>query len=532
LDVPRHIFDQMLELLHGCITRSFLRQRNSIQVILIASLLTCLLASVAAAEFPALLTPIALIDGTAAGLDGVVYTSYPIWSHSSRDGRLTWQADLSNGQEGIWLYDGLGAQPIALAGPGAEYDGIYNQGSGFINSLGQVTVVAERGADQDIVVVDGENKTIVLSTDKQAPGLAPGISISPGSVGVLITDDGIVSFRRTLDGPGISTDNNNSLWVGPINMPQVLLREGDPAPGLPGDQIGGLVGGFSMNDSGYAAVSDRARSGQRAIWAGVPGDVQLAAAEGAPAPGFPGFFFGSFVNQLARVTTDNEVVFRSQLVDASSQPVGEALFAGKPGMLSSVLATGDLSPLGEGETILSVGTPSLNRVGRALVTATLQSENGDTRQVLMSFDLDNPTNASLIAEAGDVAPGAGAAITSLLGGYINDRGDVLFTARLAGFGPANFGHGYWIKPADKPTQVVAYEGQSISFVEADQLVQRDLRTPGIPTGLSDTGAVGILLSFEQGGGGLFLAHFNPVPEPTTRLLLIAALSCVSCLRRR
>ncbi|WP_197528623.1 DUF7453 family protein [Aeoliella mucimassa] len=506
--------------------------KDSIEAVVIAGLLTCFLARLATADVPVLLTPIALVGDAAAGLEDVVYTSYPIWSRSSSDGRLTWQADLSNGQEGIWVYDVLGSRPIALAGPGAEYESFYNQGSGFINSLGQVTLVSERGADQDIVVIDGESKTIVLSTDEQAPGLAPGISISPGSVGVSISDGGIVSFRRTLDGPGITTDNDNSWWIGPVNNPQVLLREGDPAPGLPGDQIGGLVSGFSKNDAGYAAVPDSLQSGRRAIWAGVPGDVQLVASEGAPVPGFPEQFFGSFINQLAQVSSSNEVVFRSRIVDASSQPVGDALFVGGPGNLSSVLATGDPSPFGEGETIQTIGTPSLNRVGKALVTATLESENGNTRGVLMSFDLDDPMDASLIVEVGDIAPGTDTAITSLPGGYINDRGDVLFSARLAGFGPANFGHGYWLKPADRPTQVVSFEGQTIDFLEQGKLVQRDLRTSGIPTGLSEMGTVGVLLSFEQGGGGLFLAQINPIPEPSTSILLVVAVSCVALLRRR
>ena len=489
-------------------------------------------AGVVRASGPAILTPIALQNDVAPGFDGVTYTSTPNWGRSSRDGRLTWQADLSNGQEGIWVYDDQGARPVALAGPGAEFQSFFNQGSGFINSSGKVTLVAERGGEQDIVVVDGASRGVILSTDEQAPGLSSGLSISPGAVGVLISDDDLVSFGRVLDGPGVNFDNDNTLWIGPIDAPRLVLREGDPAPGLPGELVGGLTGLKRQNDRGYLVISDRTKSTLGVIWAGMAGDLRPVATEGAPAPGLPCRFFGSFINQIALATDDDQVLLKTRIVDAADQPAGDALYLGQPDDLRLLLRTGDPSPLGGDETIGSIGNPSINRAGTALQSMTLVANDGGIRQVLITYDLDNPSSGSLIAESGEPAAGVGAPISGTFSGQINDRGDVLYSARLANFGPANFGHGFWLKPADEPTQLVSRVGQTIRYELDGELRQGTLRSQGIPTLFSENGTVGISFRFEQGGGGLFLARYNPVPEPSSSFLLFVAFASVACASAR
>lgn len=73
---------------------------------------------------------------------------------------------------------------------------------------------------------------VIAITGQQAPGMAPGVIFSelgtqnfPGTTAI----QGTVSFLAKVSGPGISTTNNTTLWLGTAGAPQ-LIRQTGPVP--------------------------------------------------------------------------------------------------------------------------------------------------------------------------------------------------------------------------------------------------------------------------------------------------------------
>lgn len=469
------------------------------------------------------LEPLAMVGDIAPGTGGATYRS-PRWLRSSSDGRYSWLGILSNGEQGLWVRDSTGTRLVAHTGSGSPYSEFFEQGSGFINSSGDVTLVTVTPQGQQVVLVGNGADRVVLRPNQPAPGL-PGLRIADGPVGVLILDSGLISFRRRLAGAGVGQANDNSIWIGPPNDYQLVIREGDPAPGLPGRKIGSLVRGYLTNDNGFTAVNDNVDGVGGVIWAGTPGDMQLVAAEGQPAPGTNGLEFGSFVNRVARVTAADKVAFAVPLRDgATGQNAGDGLWFGSRDDIRLILGPDSPSPFANGAQITSIDDLAVNNFEQAVFRATL-SLDGITQRVLLQTDLNNPEETAIIASVGDVAPGGTAEFTWLLGGAINDRGDVLFSGRLDGFGAANFGHGFWIKPRGQDTQLLVREQQLVDILPGPGEDLRQVESVGLTTGLSQNGSVGFSLNFEDGPGGLFVARV--VPEPSALLSAVVVFVSLS-----
>ena len=475
--------------------------------------------------------PLAFGGDVAPGVAGATYDVYTRWDRSSRDGRITWQAELSNGQEGIWVNDDQGTRLLALAGQDATYRGIYDQPSGFINSNGNTVVVVTQDTDdghldpQDIIVTDGVTERVVYRAGQQAPGLSRGITLAPSSFGILINDSDILSMKRFLKGSGINTSNDSAHWIGlPENL-QLLIREGDPAPGLPGQFIGDAASSrVKINSMGVAAITQRFSGSAlgKTVWTGTPGNLELVASHGLPAPGTNGLVLSSV--GPASITEAKELVFNVNFDDPTTGlPSGTGLYKGSRDELSLLLGPEIPSPF-DGDEIVELGWPSINRTGDATMRAVLSNILGEERQAIIKVDLNDPTQSVIIAAVGDSAPGSDSTFTQVTGvGQINDRGDVLLFGKLSGFGSANIGHGLWMKPTDGPLQLVAREGQTISFQTNDGLVTREIAHVGLPTILSDEASLAVHIRFTDNTySGLFVAQLAVVPEPCGITLAIGA----------
>ena len=68
----------------------------------------------------------------------------------------------------------------------------------------------------------------VAKKGDQAPGTPTGVTFSTFGP-PRITSDGVLSFIATLQGGGVTADNNVGIWVGPRGAMQLLVREGDAA---------------------------------------------------------------------------------------------------------------------------------------------------------------------------------------------------------------------------------------------------------------------------------------------------------------
>lgn len=117
-----------------------------------------------------------------------------------------------------------------------------NGGSGLrVNSLGQAlfnvsltggdTVTANNSA---IVLLQEGADQLVIRKGDPAPGL-PGVTVNPGSFGQFLNGSKVM-FNGTLAGSGISTSNDSAHFtnIGVANGLRIFAREGDAIPGLKG----------------------------------------------------------------------------------------------------------------------------------------------------------------------------------------------------------------------------------------------------------------------------------------------------------
>lgn len=128
----------------------------------------------------------------------------------------------------------------------------------------------------------------------------PTNSWSVGTGACTFNASGELIINSDLQGPGVTpgVDDRGVFLVGPGPSQTLVIRRGDPAPGVPGAAID-TVNNSSMqlSDSGIVAfqASTQGTSGttdDSGIWAGTPGNLQLVLREGDVAPGTGGAVFG------------------------------------------------------------------------------------------------------------------------------------------------------------------------------------------------------------------------------------------------
>ncbi len=97
----------------------------------------------------------------------------------------------------------------------------------FTASLSNVPLSTDRG----IWLAKGGALSTIAREGGAAPGL-PGVAFALVGLAIGIGDEGSVAFGAILSGSGVTTNNDQALWLGPPGAVKLLVREGDPAPGL------------------------------------------------------------------------------------------------------------------------------------------------------------------------------------------------------------------------------------------------------------------------------------------------------------
>jgi hypothetical protein len=142
-------------------------------------------------------------------------------------------------------------------------------------------------------------------------------SPAPGTTGIyaevryISASNPLIFVARLLIGPGVSVNDDTAIWIdrGDGAGPQVALREGSAAPGLPAGPLIGDLGSSrpQVNASGSLLLAAALRMGVGGVtaandsvfYAGPADALAVVAREGELAPGtsgvfdsFPGFGFG------------------------------------------------------------------------------------------------------------------------------------------------------------------------------------------------------------------------------------------------
>jgi autotransporter-associated beta strand protein/T5SS/PEP-CTERM-associated repeat protein len=257
------------------------------------------------------ITSTLLAEGNGNGDNGTVFFTGRL---SPGRGGVTGSSDFA-----LWSVNGSGASVLLREGDSLLVDGTTMKLK-LLATLGVVKGSPGQGrfARQDSVVVqafftNGLDAVLLL-----APGQAPevvaleGESLPGAPAGALaktfgpptLTGNGLVGGRiRFLPGTGgITVSNLEAIVVGGSagDYSQLLARQSDPAPGLPGKQNSKIVfrqlGEPVINAQGYSAFTGVFSgpgikgANNTGLWWGKPGALQLIARKGDAAPGTKGRF--------------------------------------------------------------------------------------------------------------------------------------------------------------------------------------------------------------------------------------------------
>jgi len=288
--------------------------------------------------------------------------------------------------------------------------------------------------------------TKCLMTGDDAPGIAGATVVFlfipqiDGAGNVLL--DGYIA------GPGITFSNDRAIWYGQPGSLSVVIREGDPAPGIDGGFIAELWTTY-VSETGVVCLSCYLEGpsivsgvNARGNFAGPPGSLQKIVQAGDPAPlTEPGTVFASSSNFALRLS-DNGVTLAlydlaGPAVDSSNDQV---MYTGFPDNPQIVWRRGMAAPDTEpGVVILyadNIQGPTINDLGQSAFRGVLAGETINPENDVSNW-LGDASGLTLISREGDAVPGFIKGVTySATGGIptLNALGDVGFTALIEGPG--------------------------------------------------------------------------------------------------
>ena len=518
---------------------------------------------VAAAAGPVEYRAIAVSGQQAPAADpGVVYRQfYPPAVNDT--GGVAYVATLGNAggttEIGKALYAGPDTGPLLVAREGtqvpgtpdgttfARFDGIYP----VLNNRKQIAFDTQlRGPlvpDGSSAILAGtfgappaSSPQLVARTFDQPTGTAPG-TVYIG-VGVPSFNDlGQVSYGGGVGGGG--RPNEGAMFAGPIASPQVVVRQNDPAPGMPAGVTYltfGSSGALSNNGQfAYAAALTGpgvTPANQWAIYSGPLGSPQLVARGGDAAPGAPaGVVYEAF--DEPKISDNGHVVYLALLAGAGVTERNVGIFAGPAASPRLIARMGSAVPGTSGLNYTDFGshvdvndrgqTTFVPRIGGGGVT-----QANDFPLVLAAAD----GTATFVAREGAAAPGTqpGVAYGIILDPDLNNAGQVAFVSTLTGAGvTAANDRGLFLYDPTLGPILIAREGDLFDVGGGDL---RTISPTGIAiadspfynrSSLGDDGRLAFALYFTDGTSGVFVAT---VPEPGCAAGVVAAAALL--LRRR
>ena len=93
---------------------------------------------------------------------------------------------------------------------------------------------------------------LIAHKGRQAPGTEAGVSFSGFSLPSINTG-GQAQFSGGLTGPGVTPENDRGIWLGNADSLSLLVRKGDPAPGIGPDVTFDSLNDPFLNESGRVA---------------------------------------------------------------------------------------------------------------------------------------------------------------------------------------------------------------------------------------------------------------------------------------
>lgn len=370
----------------------------------------------------------------------------------------------SGNDDGLWS-DASGSVELVLreddAAPGLGADvrfgmpGLHRFTSGHQSLIfaklrgGSVTALD----DETVWSHQGSTLTLRAREGDPAPGTEPGVVFGDGELGSVpgafpfadFNASGRLLLRADLEGPGVDEHSDEALFSDRTGALELILREGDPAPG----------------------------AGQGVTFGGNSVALHLH---------YP------TINAL------DQIAFSTRL--GGSIPTTSALFSDHLGSLTLLALPGDPAP-GSGGSFTLLGSPVLSDGGRVAFAASIESGAYPPSGIYW----DQPGSLEALILPGDPIPDRPG--TTLVGaGAIFGFASSGFLAFRAGIdGPAGPGSALLVAAPSGAISTVVAAGD---LVDVDG--QGDVRTVSLifPGGLAENGALPVRLSFADGSSGIFV----------------------------
>jgi hypothetical protein len=443
---------------------------------------------------------------------------------------------------------------VAQVGSAGGNGNIYELYDPVINAAGQTAfgVVTEDLTFRQSFGIWSESSgplRPVAQTDDPAPGAtdgalfdyfgnysAPGFDPYP-----VMNASGHVAFVAFVKGNGVTNSNSYGIWTDASGPLSLVVRAGDPTPGVPGNAS---FGGFSLpliNSLGQVAFASGWTN-----WSDSSGSLALIAKAGDPAPG----------------TSSSFITLDPPTLNSAGQMAFTGFLGTSPGDFSDVSGSGVWSnrtgslALAYGPGTQAPGTPAgdtfsggyggvfyvmLNSAARMVFLAGLTGPGiikGSNDGGLWSEGFGQ---LALVAREGDHAPGtpAGVLFSNLNRPTLNSAGQTAFIGQLAGNGiDSTNNQGIWAQDRTGQLQLIARYGDSIEVAPGDFRTISTLSfyvgnsDEGTRSGFNSHGQLAFQATFTDGTSGIFVSSLAAVPEPQSLLLMFAAAVPLVVLRWR
>ncbi len=378
-----------------------------------------------------------------------------------------------------------------------------------------------------------------LRLGARAGDMAPGIpNANFGSFHFLgaprINSAGEVAIHRDVIGDDVTAVSDRGIWAGPPGDLQLVVRKGDPAPGLPSGATIRSMSGSELSDNGGFAFRS-SHGSDFTIWKTSGDSLELVTTTGDPAPGIPGVSF-KFLLPPA-VNAFGEVAFLTTLLgDGVDETNSESIWSERSGTLEMIARSGDQAT-GTPEGVVFGGSTrgrSLSGVfsddaGGVLFSSVLTGDGIDDTNN-RGFWSDTFGTLDLVARLGDQAPGLadGTIFTNHFGrSIINAAGQVAFVGRFDENGVEKTG--IWAQDRMGILQLVVREGGELEVSPGEYLTADGIH---FDFAFGDQGHLAFGANVQGGGPGLFVSSLVAVPEPSTAVLFSSVIYGILALSSR
>ncbi len=389
---------------------------------------------------------------------------------------------------------------------------------------------------------------VVAGTGLPAVGGAQGTTM--GISGVFRANGfGHVLFGQDVSNPRGSPPNCDTIAAGPASALSTLLQCDSQVPQIPGATFAGGIFDLSYNDLGWAGFSSFMEgpgidiTNHYAMFVGGPGDLQIVVREGDPAPGMPdGVTFLNFSNRPGQ-NTDGEILFFGVVQGPGITPANATgVWAGPREAPLPLIRNGDPAPgLPEGTTISLLDSANISDGHRVWYRAQF-SGPGVTPESDEAFWWGDLDDVSVVIREGDPAPGMsdGTTVAFTTNPFFrpilatNDTGDLLLSGFVSGADvtPAN-DYALWFRESQSFTWDLVlrtgelFDGRTIAAGAGALVFVPTSGSDGLGQAFNDDGSFALTVAFTDGSKGIY--RFS-IPEPSGAALIILCAGCAGRFR--